>query len=61
MHPRCAYEEMCCFDLSVRSSSSGRDQSEGPPIVINCDRYNSFDGTSRLIESTPLKMLPRTP
>ena len=41
-------EEMCRFDSSVGSSSGGGDQSEGPPIVINRDRYNSSDGPSRL-------------
>ena len=44
MHPRRACEEMRCFDSSIGSSSGGRDQLEGPPIVINRDRYNSSDG-----------------
>ena len=44
MRPRRACEEMHCFDLFVGSSLGGRDQSEGPLIVINRDRYNSTDG-----------------
>ena len=38
---RRACEEMCRFDSSVGSSSGGRDQSEGSPITINRDSYNS--------------------
>ena len=49
MRPRRACEEMRHFDLSVRSSSGGHDQSEGPPIMINHDCYNSSDGPPRLI------------
>ena len=49
MRPCCMFEEMCRFDPSVGSSSGGLDQLEGPPIAINCDRYNSSDGPSRLI------------
>ena len=49
MRPRRACEEMRHFDLLVGSSSGGRDQSEGPLITINRDRYNSLDGRLRLI------------
>ena len=48
MRPRRTCEEMCHFDPSIGSSSCGLDQSEGPPIVINLDRYNTVDGRLRL-------------
>ena len=48
MRPRHSCEEVCHFDPSVGSSSSDLDQSEGPPIVINLNHYNSVDGWLRL-------------
>ena len=49
MCPRRMCEEVRRFIASAGSSSDGRDQSEGPPIAINRDRYNSLDGRLRLI------------
>ena len=37
-------EEVCRFNLSIGSSSGGHDQSKGPPIASNLERYNSVDG-----------------
>ena len=48
MRPRHACEEMRRFDPSVGSSLGGLDQSEGPLITLNLDRYNSVDGRLRL-------------
>ena len=48
MHPSRACEETRHFDPSVGSSSGGLDQSEGPRIAINHDRYNLVDGRLRL-------------
>ena len=42
-------KEKCHFDPSIGSSLGGCDQSEGPPIVITHDRYNSLDGRLQLI------------
>ena len=46
--PGSTFDEKRHFVSSVGSSSDDCDKSEGPPIVINHDRYNFLDGLPRL-------------
>ena len=48
MCPHRACEKVRRFIAFVGFSLGGRDQSEGPPIASNLDRYNSVDGRLRL-------------
>ena len=54
-------KKRCCLMLTVRSSSSDRDESTYPSGTFNIDRYNSLDERLRLNHLSNESSPPRTP